>query len=71
MGDLVHLTEAEATLLGNGNAIAPVGSLEGKRAQVSALPDEDEHKTKMMLLDANELEQRAKRLRETAGAGGE
>ncbi len=64
-GDVVFLDEGEATRLGNGGAVAPVGSMEAKRAQVSAIEDEGERRTKMMLLDAEALEQKAKRLRES------
>lgn len=68
-GDVVFLDEAEATRLGNGRAIAPVGSMEARRAQIQAIPDDDERKTKMMLLDAEALEEKAKKLRESAGEG--
>lgn len=69
-GDVLHLDEGEATRLGNGNSIALVGSLDGRRAQVSAVEDDDLRRTKMMLLDAEALEEKARRLRETAGEEG-
>lgn len=65
-GDVLHLDEAEATRLGNSDSIAPVGSLDGRRAQTSAIEDDDLRRTKTMLLDAEALEEKAKRLRETA-----
>ncbi len=68
-GDVVFLDEGEATRLGNGGAVAPVGSMEARRAQIQAIPDEDERRTKAMLLDAEALEEKAKRLRESAGEG--
>ncbi len=68
-GDVVFLDEAEATRLGNGGAVAPVGSMEARRAQIQAIPDEDERRTKAMLLDAEALEQKAKRLRESVEGG--
>ncbi len=68
-GDVLFLDEAEATRLGNSRAVAPVGSMEARRAQIQAIPDEDERRTKAMLLDAEALEQKAKKLRESAGEG--
>lgn len=64
-GDVLFLDEAEATRLGNSRAVAPVGSMEARRAQIQAIPDDDERRTKAMLLDAEALEAKAKRLRES------
>lgn len=68
-GDTLHLDEGEATRLGLGKAVAPVGSLEACRAQVSVIEDDEERQTQTLLLDADELEEKARRLRELADAG--
>jgi hypothetical protein len=65
-GDVLHLNEGEATRLGNANSIAPVGSLEARRAQASSIEDEEERERRMQVLRAEALEQQAKRLREEA-----
>ncbi len=62
-GDVLRLDEGEAIRLGNGGAIAPVGSIEACRSQVSAIEDDDERRIQTMLLDADELEERARQLR--------